>query len=47
MSEKEAATIKELVETLSRFTPDQLDLFRLAAQQLIEQTLVRDDPRKF
>ena len=47
MSGKEAATIKELVEILSRFTPEQLDLFRLAAQQLIEQMPVRDDPRKF
>ena len=44
MNEKENATLKELIETPARFTPEQLSLFLSASQQLIEQTLIQDDP---
>lgn len=30
-------TVEELIVTISRFTPQQLDLFRSAAQQIVEQ----------
>lgn len=43
MNEREAATIKELVETISRFTPEKLNLFLSASQDLIERMQVRDD----
>lgn len=29
--------VEELIITISRFTPQQLDLFRSAAQQIVEQ----------
>ena len=37
----------ELIETLHRFTPEQLSRFQSAAQQIIEQMLVQDDQRIF
>lgn len=37
----------ELIETLYRFTPEQLSRFQSAAQQIIEQMLVQDDQRIF
>lgn len=46
MNEKEAVTIKELVETISRFTPEKLNLFLSASQDLIERMQVRDDSCK-
>lgn len=47
MDEKEIATIKELTETLMRLTPDKLNLFLSAAQELITQTQVQDDLGKY
>ena len=35
-------TVEELIITISRFTPQQLDLFRSAAQQIVEQQQVQD-----
>lgn len=46
MSEKEFATLEELVKMLSKFTPAQIELFRLAAQPIIEQMLIQDDSSK-
>lgn len=39
-------TITELIETLSRFTPEQIRLFQSAAQRIVEQTQARDVLRK-
>ena len=47
MDEKEIATIKELAETLMRLTPEKLNLFLSAAQELITQTQVQDDLGKY
>ena len=47
MDEKEIATIKELTETLVRLTPEKLNLFLSAAQELITQTQVQDDLGKY
>lgn len=47
MDEKEIATIKELTETLMRLTPEKLNLFLSAAQELITQTQVQDDLGKY
>ena len=47
MDEKESATIKELTETLMRLTPEKLNLFLSAAQELITQTQVQDDLGKY
>lgn len=44
--EPKKGTITELIETLSRFTPEQLELFQSAAQRLIRQTLVQVDLSK-
>nr|DAO40028.1 MAG TPA: hypothetical protein [Caudoviricetes sp.] len=47
MDEKEIAMIKELTETLMRLTPEKLNLFLSAAQELITQTQVQDDLGKY
>ena len=47
MDEKEIATIKELTETRMRLTPEKLNLFLSAAQELITQTQVQDDLGKY
>ena len=47
MDEKEIATIKDLTETLMRLTPEKLNLFLSAAQELITQTQVQDDLGKY
>lgn len=47
MDEKEIAAIKELTETLMRLTPEKLNLFLSAAQELITQTQVQDDLGKY
>ena len=39
-------TVEELIITISRFTPQQLDLFRSAAQQIVEQQQGQDLIRK-
>ena len=39
-------TVEELIITISRFTPQQLDLFRSAAQQIVEQQQGQDLTRK-
>lgn len=39
-------TVEELIITISKFTPQQLDLFRSAAQQIVEQQQGQDLIRK-
>ena len=39
-------TVEELIITISRFTPQQLDLFQSAAQQIVEQQQGQDLIRK-
>ena len=39
-------TVEELIITISKFTPQQIDLFRSAAQQIVEQQQGQDLIRK-
>ena len=47
MWENYPALSKELTETLMRLTPEKLNLFLSAAQELITQTQVQDDLGKY